>query len=134
VSFGLTCRLTLRHAQQATEVQIYIPHCAAVFKAGVFVAPVVDVPLSSLGDAAGTAADPFSFAIPAANLPETNRYAVKIAALNGNGAGPWSALYELAVYGEPCCWVKVHGWAACAHSKLCIGKLGPGSQQAALHI
>lgn len=64
-------------------------------------APVVDVPLASLGDAAGTAADPFSFAIPAANLPETNRYAVKIAGLNPNGAGAWSALSEVAVYGEP---------------------------------
>ena len=74
---------------------------AAVFKAGVFVAPVVDVPASSLGNAAGTAADPFSFAIPTANLPEANRYAVKVAAVNANGPGPWSALSEVAVYGEP---------------------------------
>ncbi|PRW20918.1 fibronectin type III domain-containing [Chlorella sorokiniana] len=73
----------------------------AVFKAGVFVAPVVEVPAASLGDAAGTAEDPFSFAIPAANRPEANRYAVKVAAVNANGAGPWSALSQVAVFGAP---------------------------------
>ncbi|PRW20837.1 Ig-like domain repeat [Chlorella sorokiniana] len=73
----------------------------AVFKAGVFVAPVVEVPAASLGDAAGTADDPFSFAIPAANRPDPNRYAVKVAAVNTNGAGPWSALSQVAVFGAP---------------------------------
>ena len=72
----------------------------AVFKAGQFVAPVVEVPLASLGSASGTADSPYSLAIPAANLPDANRYAVKVAGVNANGAGPWSALSEVAVYGE----------------------------------
>ncbi len=71
-----------------------------MFKAGTFVSPVVDLSAASL-TGAGTAASPFSFAIPAANLPDANRYAVKVAGVNANGPGPWSALSEVAVYGEP---------------------------------
>ena len=62
--------------------------------------PEVEVPLASLGSAAGTLDSPYSFAIPAANLPDANRYAVKVAGVNANGAGPWSALSEVAVYGK----------------------------------
>ncbi|PRW20946.1 fibronectin type III domain-containing [Chlorella sorokiniana] len=88
-------RLTwLKNDTTATAYKI------AVFKAGTLVSPVVDVLSSSL-TGAGTAASPFSFAIPAANLPEANRYAVKVAGVNANGAGPWSALSEVALYGVP---------------------------------
>lgn len=77
----------------------------AVFKSGVFVGPVVEVPLASLGDAAGTAEDPYSFAIPAVYRPDANFYAVKIVGVNPNGPGAWSALSEVAVYGA-----QTDGW------------------------
>lgn len=73
---------------------------------------MVEVDPSSL-TGVGTAANPFSFAIPAANLPEAHRYAIKVAAVNANGAGPWSAMSEVAVYGESSrqsCW-GVHQFA-----------------------
>lgn len=93
--------LTWRCPELGGPFNIYIQSTmSAVFKAGAFVSPVVEVPLASLGGAAGTEADPFSYAIPAANLPEPNRYAVKVAAVNANGAGAWSSLSEVAVYGE----------------------------------
>lgn len=98
--------LTWRCPELGGPFNIYIQSTMpAVFKAGAFVSPVVEVPLASLGGAAGTEADPFSYAIPAANLPEPNRYAVKVAAVNANGAGAWSSLSEVAVYGELLgCW------------------------------
>lgn len=90
----------------------------AVFKAGAPVPPVVEVPLASLGDAAGTDSAPFSHAIPAANLPEPNRYAVKIAALNANGVGAWSAMSEVAVYGEWFLENRRPAWDGCLQGKL----------------
>ena len=76
------------------------PSPCAVFKAGAFVPPVVTVTQADLGAAAGTPDSPFSLSLPLANLPEPNKYSVRVAGINANGAGPYSAMSKAAVFGE----------------------------------